>query len=200
VRIVLFNAPPRAGKDAAADAVLDSGLAYAVKLKFANILKDRTHALYGLSCDTNAFEDSKDEVSDLFHGLTPRQAYIAVSETYFKKVHGEAFFGHLLAEQIEAEDTGEDDDLIVVSDSGFRAEAEVIVSAVGASNVTLVRIHREDHDFRSDSRGYIDLSDLGVRTIDVHNDRTLVHFQAAVRKIVEALLAGTLDHDATVRA
>jgi len=54
-----------------------------------------------------------------------------------------------------------------VPDSGFREEAEAIVREAGAGDVLLVRLHRPGHGFSGDSRGYIDLDDLGVESCDV---------------------------------
>ena len=55
----------------------------------------------------------------------------------------------------------------MVPDSGFREEAEVLVRKTGPENVLLKSLHRPGHGFEGDSRGYVDLSDLGVERYDI---------------------------------
>ncbi len=161
-KIILFNSPPGAGKDFSALVVLRN-FKNAVMDKFARILKERTHALYGFpDRDMYYYEDCKEIPNDDFLGLTPRQAYINVSEVYFKPVHGKRVFGELLAKELDKSDS----DIIAISDSGFVEEAEVLIEKYGANNVKLIRIHRDECDFSNDSRSYITLP---VDTIDIVN-------------------------------
>lgn len=172
-KIILVNGPPSAGKDEAQLAVPNS-----IRAKFARAVKEGTHGAFGLDpkeYDMDYFESTKELPNPLFFGKTPRQAYIAYSEMFMKPFTGdEQVFGKLLVRWIDnVIDIWEVNDLpflpIIVTDSGFREEAEAVVAAYGAENVKLIRVHRKGYDFKGDSRSYIDLADLGVEEEDVIN-------------------------------
>ena len=172
MKIVFLNGPPRSGKDYAGRAIL-SLCPEAQTAKFAGILKERTHGLYGIYQNGRPvphdwFEDRKDEPAEEFLGLTPRHAYIAVSEGYMKPKHGEAVFGSLLVQELRSRSAP----LIAITDSGFVQEAEKVVEHFGAEHCRLVQIHRKECSFKHDSRGYVDLSHMGVSPIVIHNDGT----------------------------
>ncbi len=169
--VIFLNGPPGCGKDYAGHELFP-----AICVKFAGILKERTHALYDLRNALTGkpyahshYEDVKDEPTDDFLGLTPREAYIAVSETYMKPTHGIDVFGKLLLASLTSNPFMSESPVFAITDSGFREEAEVIVEHFGAENCYLIRIHAKGLDFSGDSRGYIDLSDLDVKTTDVSN-------------------------------
>ena len=173
-KIILLNGPPRCGKDTASDF-----LCYrynGVPQKISKVLKERTHAWYGVVGQDGSparhdyFEDHKDVPQEVFEGLTPREAYIAMSENYIKPTHGDSYLGRVLARSIRRMDSIlRQERTHVVSDSGFRGEAEELVREFGPDKILLVRIHRAGYDFKHDSRGYIDLADLGVACFDVLN-------------------------------
>tara|TARA_R110002167_G_scaffold143958_2_gene333704 strand:- start:50251 stop:50826 length:576 start_codon:yes stop_codon:yes gene_type:complete len=172
MKIILLNGPPRAGKDYAGAALLEMLPAGTPILKFAQELKERTHALYrlvdafGNLCPHDHFEDRKDDQLEEFEGITPRQAYIAVSEELIKPLHGQRIFGEWLARRIDQLEVG----TVVITDSGFVPEAEVLVEKFGAENCLLARIHRKGYTFAGDSRSYLDLSHLSVQCQDINND------------------------------
>jgi hypothetical protein len=167
-RAIFLNGPPRSGKDTLA-LHLKRTLPGVQVHKFARVLKLATHRLYGLLGgpmeDDAFFEACKDEPRPEFRGLSPRQAYIAVSERYMKPTHGEDVFGRMLVENLGR--TGRA--LFVISDSGFAAEALPVVREIGARNCLLLRIHadRRGCDFHGDSRSHITLPE--VRTVDLDN-------------------------------
>lgn len=172
-RVVLLNGPPRAGKDTAAGRVeevaaslglstLRWGMSYHLKLA--------THSIYGLFDELgrplphDAFEASKDIPSPAFGGLSPRQAYILVSETYVKRHHGQSAFGVFWAKRAAASKA----DVIIAPDAGFAAEWAIPLSALDSSKVRLVRIHAEGRGVTfTDSRSFIDLPQ--VETLDLDN-------------------------------
>jgi hypothetical protein len=160
--LVLLNGPPRCGKDFAGR-LLAKRQGVAVD-KFARILKERCHAAYGKpELPHDYFEAVKDEPCDLFLGRTPREVYIAFSEAFMKPLHGKNVFGRMLA----AEWAGHSVPCLVITDSGFREEAEALIEGLGsAATTTLIRIHRQGRTFAGDSRSYLD---LGVREADVVN-------------------------------
>tara|TARA_R110002167_G_C12707228_1_gene655097 strand:- start:11082 stop:11636 length:555 start_codon:yes stop_codon:yes gene_type:complete len=167
MQIIFLNGPPGCGKDHAATVL--GGF----RMKMAKELKERTHAAC-LLFDRNGrprphdfFEAVKDKPNALFGGSTPRAAYIAMSEGFIKPIFGDSALGMWLADSISNMAHPANDFLI--TDSGFRGEAEEVVDRFGAPMCTLLRIHRAGYDYSNDSRGYIDLSDLGVRSADVDN-------------------------------
>lgn len=194
-KLLLINGAPRSGKDTAGEIAQHIGRGKVHVAKFAKVLKERTHALYGLVSEGRVgkgtpdyelergspwrhgtFEAVKDQPRAEFFGITPRQAYIAVSEKLMKPLHGEAVFGRLLLEDLKRNAAGAD--LIVVTDSGFAAEAAPLVEHFGRENTILMRVHRPGCTFAGDSRSHIELP--GVRTVEVHNASTLELFAAAV--------------------
>ncbi len=186
MRILLLNGPPRSGKDTLGRFVADllTARGYNAQVfKFATTLKNATHRLYGLQdVSTEAFDDCKDEPSPRFLGVTPRQAYIAVSEKLFKPLHGEEVFGKLLAQDVRrwlacSSDDGRQN-VAIVTDSGFVPEAETLIGAF-VGRPTLVRIHRTGCDFKSDSRNWVALP--GVLSSDVKNDGSIED----LRKVAE---------------
>lgn len=179
-QIILFNGPPRSGKDTAGEFLReysneDSPIEI---MKFANAVKNMTHGALGFGHgDPDLFEEVKDspDVEGLM-GATPRQAYIQMSEGFMKPLLGEAVFGRLLVADIEASTFS--NDTIVVTDSGFMPEARVLVEEYGAANITLVQMHRPGYDFEGDSRGYIDLSEFGILTETIRADTVMgIHEQ-----------------------
>ena len=168
MKVILLNGPPGCGKDFAGQILMDL-LPKSVVMKFAKELKERTHALYRLTRHDgrphahDAYEHCKDTPMAVFHGRTPRLCYISVSENLIKPLHGDYIFGQWLASAMEAAPMY---DTFIVTDSGFASEAEVLIKRFGTDNVQLIRIHREGHDFSSDSRSYLD---LGVQCHDVMN-------------------------------
>jgi len=172
-KIFLVNGPPRAGKDTAQEAYPDS-----IRVKFAQAVKEGAHAAFGLDpkeYPMDVFEAVKDDPNVLFFGRTPREAYISYSEDFMKPfTDDQQVFGKLLARKIETVlDEWDKNDLpnlpFVVTDSGFRPEAETLVETFGAENIILIRVHRDGTSFDGDSRSYIALDDLGVKEYDVPN-------------------------------
>jgi hypothetical protein len=184
MKVVLFNGPPRCGKDTAADACMKSGELNAVATSFAYSLKKATHALYGLNNpDVDMYEDSKDEPTDALLGKTPREAYIEVSEKLVKPNLGHDFFAKVAIKRLSP--VVREDDLVVVSDCGFAAEARALAQHVGKDNILLARISREGCSFDGDSRSYIpDLEDFDA-IVDLNNDEPTA--EAFGRKVVRVV-------------
>lgn len=172
--IVFVNGPARSGKDTFGTAMVDAFGSRRVYLtKMAKQLKERTHALYGLTnwidrelAPHDAFEDVKDEPNHWFMGITPRQAYIGVSELYMKAVHGQDVWGRMLLRDIL--ECPHEPELVVITDSGFAAEAVPTIKHFGADNCILVRLRRHGFTFAGDSRSYIELP--GVQTFDIPSE------------------------------
>lgn len=165
--VIFLNGPPYCGKDTLAGHIVQRLSGFKI-VKFAAVLKERTHALYGRpDLPHDHFELCKDEPNALFLGLTPRDAYIAVSEKLMKPIHGKAVFGKLLVNTMLAEPVMPR--AFVISDSGFAHEAFPVIERFGFENCILARIHAEKRGctFEKDSRSYITLP---IKTIDVENN------------------------------
>lgn len=155
--VIVLNGPPRCGKD-----TLSGMLAAefgAVELKFAAILKRMVHQAFGLhDVPVDHFEAVKDQPQDTFFGRTPREAYIAFSETFIKPLYGQKFFGTELARQI----AGSGAERFVVSDGGFPAEMEPLYEV---ARVELVHVKRPGCDFSNDSRDWLPHPDLELHNV-----------------------------------
>lgn len=203
MKVVFLNGPARSGKDTAGriiKAELESSMRLEI-VKFAAELKKRVHAAYncrafGEILPHDAYEETKDQISADFLGITPQAAYIGFSERYMKPIHGQDIFGRLLLDHMERTlkikhilRIGDTRDIggFLITDSGFREEAEPIVKHFGAENCLLVKLSRDGFDFRKDSRGYIDLSDLGVTTFLVNNTGVINELTAALGPIIHRI-------------
>lgn len=109
----------------------------------------------------------KVDEADYPYFITPREALIFTSELVKKPLHGKDYFGLATANKMLEGNN-------YVSDSGFKEEAVVQVEQFGVENVLLVRIHRDGCEFSSqDSRGYINLNEYGVATLDLDNNHDI---------------------------
>ena len=168
-KIILLNGPPRSGKDTMAELIATQKYFCKVE-KFAKPIKLAVAAIFfGGDYERFAFFDTaemKDVPHEVFLGKTCREVQIAVSESFLKPFYQDKHvFGKLLVSRL----TQGGPPTVLVSDSGFREEAEELVNKFGADKIKLVRIKREGYTYAGDSRSYIDLSDLGVDTLEVEN-------------------------------
>lgn len=195
IRLILLNGPPRCGKDTSGQILADA-LDCAAVDKFARVVKERCHAAYGMRVVGSGlvpphdyFEGVKDEPLPAFLGRTPRECYKAFSEQLYKPLHGADVFGRLLLADLLGADAVR---TWIITDSGFRAEAEPLIEHFGARATLLVRLHREGCMFAGDSRSYLDLSDLGVTTVDLVNPGTPEGLRRMLDRTVVRLATGAV--------
>lgn len=129
---------------------------------FADEVKRATHRLFGLPDKPNEYEALKDVSLDEFNGLTPRQAYIWMSEDVMKPKFGKGVFGEKLAERIRWYWKESSNRVIWITDSGFREEAEVIADKFGRHNCFILRLRGAGCSFVGDSRTYWDSTGMEI--------------------------------------
>lgn len=187
IRILLLNGPPRSGKDAIGHALAQRIRGSRI-VKMAEYLKLATHRLY--DCVSEACEDAafyelvKDQPLDVFFGLTPRQAYIHVSESYFKPIHGSAFFGDRLVETIKGL-WESDARTFIVTDCGFKEEVVPLIYAFKPSSISILQLRRKGTSFSSDSRGYLSSEFINGHALNsgqLYNDETI---ELAAEKVIK---------------
>lgn len=169
--VILFNAPPSAGKDISANYLADK---YDLPhLRFKDTLYEEAALEAEILIDQMkqlATDRETKEVPDiLFGGLSPRQWLIHVSEELIKPQYGSDYFGHKLADKLQ-------DGITVVSDSGFPDELIPVINT--ADIVYVVRIHRDGCSFNNDSRNYLSdefLTEHGVYFCDISNNDSLTN-------------------------
>lgn len=154
--VVLFNGPPRSGKDTYAKE-LSKKIPNSTHVHFAEILKDSTHRAFGLlDIPYDYFEERKDIPCEELYKAKPRDCYIHLSEHVFKPLCGNDYFVKRMYNDIIKTT---DCEFILISDCGFNIEAKFL------SNCDDIRcfyciLEREGHDFNNDSREYIDLDSI----------------------------------------
>jgi hypothetical protein len=167
-KVVIFNGPPRSGKDTICDHLYKQFPQHIIRTRFAESLKLGCHALLGLQNTTaEEFNDVKDEPQELLGGRTWRQVYIHIAERGLKDFFDKELFGrvmlnslrHKLAEKafIQHGSYGSDPDrqVVVISDCGFVEEIQPLIRYFTPDRLVLIRIHRRGFDYGLDSRGYI---------------------------------------------
>lgn len=190
MKIVLFNGPPRSGKDTAAS--IAQGLFYNSQImKFAMPLKRAVAALYfgGHMEDFKEYdEELKSIPQEVFYGKSAREVQIAISEVLMKPLHNQYIFGNILVRDIMRLPT--ETEVIFIPDSGFVSEAEVLIDTFGPDNVLLINLYREGTDFNNDSRNYIDLKHLGVQNIHLYNNGNLEGLKTTLETILKGFING----------
>lgn len=173
VKVIIFNGPPRSGKDTCAR-LLTHMIQNCFIQKFSDPLKYGAHALYGLHTkNKDHYEANKDEPRDEFFGKTAREIYIALSETYLKVHHGKEVFGELFVKALQqklASYTPTASDLgmptvVAISDCGFLYELLPVIKFARPENCCLVRLYRPGCNFAKDSREYINAAAPELRDI-----------------------------------
>lgn len=189
--VLLFNGPPRSGKDTAASLaqeILSTSKRAAIEHKISYPLKDAVHRMFGLGVPIEYFEETKEEAADELLGHIPREEYIALSESYIKPRFGKDFFGKVFVKNLKviAQSTLDKDLVICVSDCGFIHEVIPIVEYLSPSNVILVRMRREGTDFSKDSRSYLMIPEL--KSFDIDNNGTIDDLKKTLDKTLRSIV------------
>ena len=179
MKAILVNGPPRSGKDTASDHI--ESRYNAEHLKFATPIYQSVPRLFNIPFEKWAalYIEEKEELQPELMGMSPREAMIWLSESVMKPHFGSDVFGHMFTNALPYHSP---ESLIVVSDSGFQPEAEVLMKEIGVENMLLLRIHRPGCDFRNDSRNYVFLD---CESHDIDNDGSLDDFYKRVGELVQ---------------
>lgn len=187
-RVVIFNGPPRSGKDTAASAVWRA-FENTAWLRMSAPIKRAIQAMFNFSAEEMAqLEATKGATRDA-DAATPMLldrkwpgTQISFSEGWAKPYFGEYVFGHLFVRQLKQTAAP----LVVCSDGGFATEWSPVIKYVGQDNVLLIKLHREGTSFAGDSRGYITLG--GIRTLSLTNSGEQRSFEEATVELVRQWL------------
>ena len=165
--LILLSGPPRAGKNRAGVCLQNwlNGDHFAL----SNALKRMTHDHYGLGSNIPPlhFEDVKDLPAPQFGGLTPRQAYIRFSEEIMKPRFGDGYLGLIGASRVTGNKRR--GKVTIVSGVGFFDEVTPLIEAAGCSQALHIRVKPAGRQVRSDSRKPLDLSSIGVDSVELVN-------------------------------
>jgi len=210
LKVVVFNAPMRLGKDSAAEHMVnlvntEDTFYTAHQRAFKDSLFNLCAAMYGITVEE--FLEGYDEPSDYVEGewykdslqffidasldrgkgfeykrgYSQRSSLIHMSENIIKPVFGKDAFGKAMVASLP------ESGIVFVSDGGFAEELLPVIDHVGQENVLVVKIHRKGVDFAGDSRAYLDNKDLGdkpVCMVNINNDGSLEEFLGGVEYTV----------------
>ena len=164
--IIILNGPPGSGKDAIADWLKRFEHEH---LTFKEPIFNTVLQLTGMSAK-EWFErydnrDLKEKPWSKICGMSCRDLMIHVSENVIKKIHGQEYYGKVMAKKIES---GKN---YVFSDGGFTPEIAALATAKRLSHsIYIARIFRQGCDFGKDSRGFVNHKDItGVKGFGVIN-------------------------------
>ena len=170
--IVLFNAPPKAGKSFSCNYLYSLSPEDSFILPMASSIKFYARCLYNIPHDMETIEileKYKDDKLEIFDGYSPREVYINLSESYFKKFHGEDYFAKMFVKKAKNLKVNNFKN-IYVPDLGFQVELDTFVNEFGENEIILVQLTSPNCSFENDSRNYV-FSDK-VKTICLYNDKS----------------------------
>ena len=168
--VIMFNAPPRAGKDTACE-ILMRKFPESVKYEyFKEYLYKESAKVLGLDfnfwasvCQNGDLKDKpmlRLQTGEAEGSLTPRDILINVAENILKPKHGKDCIANATAhkiaktiQQFKAEKGY--NPIIVVPDLGFPYEADAVRTIIPSAEVAVVHIKRDGYTFEGDSRNYV---------------------------------------------
>lgn len=171
-KVIVLNGPAGSGKDTIAGimqetAGFDTHSFKAPMFNIAEVMLGGDKFEEFMSLYNN--RDTKEIPCDLLGGMSPREFFIHISESFVKPIMGKQHFGYLASQGVY-----DSINHVVFSDGGFPDEVKALVfSEHSMYDVWVVRLHREGFTFEGDSRNYInmfeELKDTGnYHEMDIH--------------------------------
>lgn len=194
--IVIFSAPPRAGKDTLALALHEA-------LDIDSEIREFKSPMFAIAAQTmgipftkfiNLYQtnlnDWKDTPRPDLGNKSVRQLLIQISEVYIKPFFGDNYFGRMAAEKVERSETiihpngkvSRNEHVHIFADGGFPVELMELVGRY-PERVRIIRVHRDGTSFAGDSRNWLDME--GVPSLDLDNNRTIEEALDDVRSWLE---------------
>lgn len=194
IKAILFNGPSGIGKDEGYHALAALPGLNPIWRPFATLLKHMTCRFFDTPYAWYSYEKRKDVTSKEFNGLTPRQAYIWMSEEVVKPKFGKYYWAEKAVEYYFDQIYKNGSNLksahtspFIVTDLGFQHELEPIFKKFKSQNVLIIRVHRNGCDFKNDSREYI-RKNKTLRIVDINNNKTLAVYKQAVIDVARTFL------------
>jgi hypothetical protein len=199
MNIILFNGPPRSGKDTAAIYLYENWEAFpwssgmCLFHRMSSPLKRMFAAMTNSELDEYdnnlTYEKMKDNDLRFLNSKSYRQWQIDASEKFMKPLYGEDVFARLFVNYVAMHPGADEDTTWVVPDCGFEVEAAGLKRYLPEANVFLVAIHRAGCDFSKDSRGYITgLTLPGSRRYSINNNGTKEAFEDSIADLVQHMV------------
>lgn len=182
-KIILLNGPPRSGKDETAKIILNKcNSLFCEKAKIIRLADPLLQCLHSMFPQITDYEEQK---SDIVCGeLTPRQWIISFAEEFAKKKSGKNTFVNIALEKIKQSNQNT---YFVVPDLGFDEEIDGFIEFAQQNadvEIILIRMHREEYDFKGDSRKYIYADDKhNIEQMDVYNYGTIPELKNKILKL-----------------
>lgn len=184
--IVIFNGPPKSGKDICAKYFtakfnrISKTLASHKEVKYQ--LKQIALLVSGVSEEAwdARYNDRvlKETPWDLCGGLSQRDFFIKISEEWIKPLMGRDYFGRISAQHINDSNHR----YYFFSDGGFPEETTPLFDV--CDRLLIIRIHREGCTYTSDSRNYIYINDPRAEEYDLYNNGTEQDLFDAITDII----------------
>lgn len=190
--VVILNGPPGCGKDTIANAWLEKTVGNDEFRPHVKAFKEPMYRVAAAALGLPLYEfmelyndrEWKEHNRPEWGGKSVRDLMIATSESYLKPMFGETCMGKLAVSSIQQRIPSQND-VIVFSDGGFKAEVEELEKHF---HVRVVQILRDGCSFEGDSRSYIEGTNLP--TYLLFNDRSVEEAVEDLEWIIEGTRRG----------
>lgn len=197
MNLILFNGPPRSGKDTSAEAAETylTGLPsdyWVEHEKFSAPLKTAFAGMMQAHIDNRFkvahYEDHKEDIVPEL-GVSFRKWQQDYSEKFMKPLYGNAVFGRLLLGRLDRmksmTSSGIGPDFIIISDCGFQIEVDYCVESGVFKNVLLFRVARDGCSYAGDTRAGVNLKQSDGTSAILYNATSLAQLRCDVCDAIE---------------
>lgn len=173
MKLMLFNSPPKSGKDTAAKHLYAN---YDVTFeRFSMPNKTAFAGCMGIGYneffEVDYYEDHKEEVIEGL-GVSFRQWQIDFAEYYMKPKYGKDVFAKFFLKRLEGYEKNchlGNDNIVVVPDLGFQIEVDTLEKIFDPKDVLIVQTLRDGCNYDNDSRENVTSKEFNILTI-TNND------------------------------